>query len=39
MKHTVRYAKNVPGNFGSYDAAWNNDTMLWVRQFYLGEKI
>lgn len=24
MKYIVRYAKNVPSNFGSYDAAWNS---------------
>lgn len=39
MKYTVRYAINVPSNFGSYEAAWNDKTMVWARQHYLGENI
>lgn len=31
-------AKNVPGEFGSYEAAWNCDAMRFARKHYLGEE-
>lgn len=39
LKHSTRYAKKVPANFGSYEAAWNCDAMKWARSYYLGESV
>lgn len=39
QKSIVSKAKNVPGHFGSYTAAWNCEAMVWARRFYLGENV
>lgn len=37
MKYSMSHAREGAKNFGSYEAAWNNDAMRWAREFYLGE--
>lgn len=34
LKHVRDYAKEVPKNFGSYEAAWNSEAMIWAREYY-----
>lgn len=34
LRHVRDNAKNAPGNFGSYDAAWNSKEIKWIRDYY-----
>ena len=34
LKHNRDFAKSVPENCGSYNAAWNSGPMKWVREYY-----
>ena len=34
LKHVRDFAKEVPKNFGSYEAAWNSEAMVWARNHY-----
>ena len=34
LKHARDFAKEVPKNFGSYEAAWNSEAMVWARNHY-----
>ena len=34
LKHARDYARNVPKNFGSYEAAWNCEAIAWARNHY-----
>lgn len=34
LKHIRDHAKEVPTKFGSYAAAWNSETMNWIKDHY-----
>lgn len=34
FRHNKDFAKNVPEKFGSYEAAWNSETMVMCRKRY-----
>ena len=34
LKHNKNFAKNVPTKFGSYEAAWNSEAVVWACEFY-----
>ena len=37
LKHNRDFAKNVPEKFGSYEAAWNSEAMVKLREMIKGE--
>ena len=39
IREFKRNTKNVPGNFGSYKAAWDCEPMRFARKHYLKETI
>ena len=36
LKHNRDFAKNVPEKFGSYEAAWNSEAMVKLREMIKG---
>lgn len=34
LRHVRDNAKNAPGNYGSYDAAWNSKEIKWIREYF-----
>lgn len=39
LKRVKEAASTVPVMFGSYDKAWNSETLKWARNYYLKEEI
>ena len=34
LKHHKKFAKEVPAKFGSYEAAWNCEIIIWACEHY-----